>query len=191
MQAHTTRCPFFAPTEYRSTSVGLAMVPFTVVFNSTFIASGASLFGSFSMTSARSPTTNTRGLLTPNLLTARTSYGPGGTSGATVILNLLAAGTPFLGGGGGSFFFGSGFGSGGGGTTAAVIPGWLKRSLSVSSRSVPMTVSSATPTPALAPGGLTVSRRGSGSPGCCWAWAIWATAATAHRAAHRRNRHMG
>src|SRR5262249_34912777 len=104
--------------------------------------------------------------------------------------NLAGGCGPFGGSFLGASFFGS-FGStfGGGGTMiSALMPGWLKSNDSVSSSSVPVSVSSSTVVPALAPHGETESIRGSGRPGCCWA-KVGTTASTA-RTVQRTNRNM-
>ena len=164
-----------------------------VVFRATFIASGTSLFGSFSRISGRSPTTNARGLLTPHLLTARMSYWPGGTVAATVTLNFTEVGVPvffFFGGGGVFGALGSTFGSlgSGGMIRVALRPGCVNRSDSVSSRSVPVSVTSATVVPDLPPAGERISRRGNGRPGFCWAIAA---VVSEQATTHQRNRLMG
>src|SRR6266508_6590629 len=135
------------------------MTPLIVLLTATRWASATSLLGSFSSTSGRSPTTNARGLLTPHLLTTRTSCRPSGVSAAMVTLNLLLTGwLGWSGGGGGALGSGAG-----GGTNSPLRPAWLKSSCWASSRSGPVTVISTT-LPALPPGGVTVVRRGAGSP---------------------------
>src|SRR5438105_3589455 len=99
------------------------MTPLTLLLSGTRWAWGTSSFGSFSATSARSPTTNARALLTPHLLTRRTSWMPAGVVGGMVTLNLVTGG---LGAGGAGGFLGSAGGAGGT-TGSAVMPGWLKR----------------------------------------------------------------
>src|SRR5437764_6456723 len=98
------------------------MTPLTVVPTSTRCASGTSLFGSFSLTSGNSPTANPRGLLTPHLLTTRTSYVPGGTSLATVTVNRCGPLGGWAGAFGASFFAGSG-GATRGATYSPLMPG--------------------------------------------------------------------
>src|SRR5579871_166789 len=136
------------------------MTPLMVVLSSTRWAWGTSLLGSFSITSAQSPTTKARGLLMPHLLTRRTSWMPMGVSGAMVILNFGFGGGAGLGAG----FLGSGGGGGGGATGSALIPGWLKSKPCGSSISVPVTLASNV-LPTCPPLGRTTYNRGVGKPG--------------------------
>src|SRR5262249_5235064 len=133
-----------------------------------FWASVTSLLGSFSRTSFWSPTTKARGLLTPHLLTRRTSYRPSGVLAAMVTLNLVTAGL----GGVALGFLASGGGAGGT-MGSALLPGWLKIMSWGSSRSVPAKPPW-TVEPTLPPGGVTTVRRGRGSrlgSSGCWAGA--------------------
>src|SRR5262245_3568266 len=148
------------------------MEPLMVVFRATLWAVVSLVLGSFSATSFRSPTTKARGLLTPHLLTRRTSSMPRGALAGTVTLYLTEpmepAAMPGRGRTGG--FLGSGLGGGGAATSSALTAGLLKTSFSGSSRFRPVQVTS-TVEPALAPQGETTSRLGAGRPEAGRSWA--------------------
>src|SRR5713101_8300033 len=100
---------------------------------------------------------------------------PTGTSAGMVTLNFVIGGglgAGCFGFGFGAGFLGSGFGGGGGGGMigSSLLPGWLNRRVCGSSRSVPAKVSS-TVVPALAPHGVSTSKRGLGKLLSAGGWA--------------------